>query len=167
MSTPAQLINRTSGTQEYWTPHFITYRVREFFGVIHLDPASSQSANEWVQAREIYTRVEDGLRQRWYGNVWMNHPFGRRENPLWVSKLMGEYMRKHLVEAICITYACTSESWFQPLLQRLQCFLIPRTNYYLPDGSLKRGVTKGSVLTYLGERPDEFRNTFSDLGVVK
>jgi hypothetical protein len=66
-----------------------------------------------------------------------------------------------------ITYACTSEKWFQPLLQKPQCFLSPRTNYYLPDGSVKKGVTKGSVVTNFGADVSRFREAFASLGVVK
>jgi len=48
-----------------------------------------------------------------------------------------------------------------------QCFLQPRTNYYLPDGSLKKGVTKGSVVTYMGPNLKRFREVFTKHGVVK
>ena len=48
-----------------------------------------------------------------------------------------------------------------------QCFLIPRTNYRGPGGEIVRGVTKGSVVTYLGSAVDAFRREFSALGKVK
>lgn len=80
---------------------------------------------------------------------------------------MAEYKAGATTQACCITYACTSERWFQPLLAFPMCFLVPRTNYYLPDGTLKRGVTKGSVVTYLGSGVARFRAHFASLGVVK
>ena len=97
----------------------------------------------------------------------MNHPFGRGSNAAWINKLESEFACGNVIEACCITYACTSEVWFQPLLRRPQCFLSPRTNYLLPDGTVFRGVTKGSVVTYFGTRSNAFTDAFQDLGVVK
>ena len=123
--------------------------------------------------------------------LWMNHPFGRREktcksncqkkkckergyhitqdvpgNQDWVEKLVAEYEAGRLSQACCITFAATSEAWFQPLYQGCMCFLSPRTNYYLPNGKKKKGVTKGSVVTYFGprERHEVFRHEFAQFG---
>ena len=43
----------------------------------------------------------------------------------------------------------------------------PVPNYYLPDGSVKKGVTKGSVVTYFGQDVASFSEAFASLGVVK
>lgn len=164
---PSQLINQTSGDVEYYTPVEIVNAARDVMGGIDLDPASSAAANERVRATTFFTREDDGLAQRWSGRVWMNHPFGKSTNRAWIKKLVDEYAAENIAQACCITFAATSERWFQPLLQYPQCFLCPRTDYYLPDGTKKRGVTKGSVVTYLGERRHEFRQAFSRFGVVK
>jgi hypothetical protein len=97
----------------------------------------------------------------------MNHPFGKNLNAKWINKLEAEYRSGRLEEALCTTYACASEKWFQPLLLRPQFFLCPRTNYYLPDGSLKKGVTKGSEVTNFGVDVLQFETAFASLGVVK
>lgn len=167
MTTSAQLINQTSGVTEYYTPQLIIDAARACMGGIDLDPASSVAANERVRAGYIFTKETDGLKQFWHGRVWMNHPFGREANPLWIAKLEEEYFHGEVKEACCITFACTSEAWFQPLLRRPQCFLVPRTNYLRPDGTLFKGVTKGSVVTYYGIRIDKFKEAFTPLGVIK
>jgi len=162
-----QLINQTSGIVEYYTPPHIIAAARRVLGVIDLDPASSTKANERVRAYQIFTEADDGLTKEWHGRVWMNHPFGLVQNPLWVQKLEREYLSGRTIEACCIAYACTSEKWFQPLLRRPQCFLSPRTNYLLPDGTVKKGVSKGSVVTYYGSDVEKFAREFGSLGVVK
>ena len=182
----SQLINQTSGDTEYYTPSFIVEAARKVMcsvecrnqitlvepGKIELDPASSIQANKIVKAKRIFTIEDDGLAQEWKAKtIWLNHPFSRKGNKLWIDKLVASY-ELYKFQACCITYACTSESWFQPLLQFPQCFLHPRTNYLLPDGSVKRGVTKGSVVTYLGWSDDYlaedyFAEVFSEFGVVK
>ena len=167
MSKAHQLINLTSGDVEYYTPPAIIECARLVLGTIDLDPASSEAANERVMAIRIFTEADDGLSQEWIGKVWMNHPFGKKENSKWIAKLEEEFESGRVTEACCIAFACTSEKWFQPLLQRPQCFLCPRTNYYLPDGNLKCGVTKGSVVTYFGKNVERFAEAFASLGVVK
>lgn len=163
MKNNAQLINQTSGEFEYYTPSFIVEAARRVMGSIDLDPASSEQANRSVKAKVYFDIKDDGLSKPWFGNVWMNHPFGRKENPLWINKAM-ETDEEQLM---CITYACTSERWFRPLTTGLQCYLCPRTDYYLPDGSKKKGVTKGSVVTYYGINIKGFIEEFSKYGWIK
>lgn len=158
---------KTSGNTEYYTPPKIIEAARRAMYWIQLDPASSEVANKIVGAETIYTKDDDGLSLDWFGTVWMNHHFGRSQNAAWVNKLIAAYTNGNVNEACCITYACTSEKWFQPLMEFPQCFLFPRTNYLLPDGSVKRGAQKGSVVTYLGDNNNVFISEFSGLGRVK
>lgn len=169
--TSAQLINQTSGATDYWTPSEIIEAARATMGGIDLDPASSSAANERVQARcffglqkngEFINGLDSGC--LWRGRVWLNHPFGRDSNGKWIGKLLREIQEGRVTQACCITYACTSEAWFQPLFQGVQCWLSPRTNYLLPGGIVKRGVTKGSVVTYFGPNRSEFVEAFRRFG---
>jgi hypothetical protein len=162
----ANLINQTSGNFEYYTPSFIVEAARRVMGSIDLDPASSPVANQTVGATRYYTITDDGLQQPWFGNVWMNHPFSRANNPKWIDKLRVEYEIGEVRQACCICFAATSESWFQPLFDYPLCFLSPRTNYLLPDGTLKEDVTKGSVVAYLGINILAFVEEFKPLGSI-
>lgn len=146
---------------------------------------------EW-QDLPALVKIEGGLDFEWYANVWMNHPFARPESPCklncikkicrkrgyhtkitlpgnkdWINHLMVEHFKGNIIQSCNITYAATSETWFRPLLGYIQCFLSPRTNYYLPGGAKKKGVTKGSVVTYMGPNILRFRQVFSELGAVK
>ena len=162
----AQLINQDSGDYEYYTPIEIVEAARIVMGSIDLDPFSSHEANKNIKAVKYYS--DNGLIGAWKGNIWMNHPFSRVMNPLCINKLITEYVKKNLKQSCNITFAATPEKWFQPLLEFPQCYLSPRTNYYLPDGTLKRGVTKGSVVTYLGDNVDTFIEVFDGkFGKVK
>lgn len=164
----SQLINQTSGVVEYYTPSEIIEAAREAMGSIELDPASSANANEIVKAQRYFNQEQDGLKQTWYAStVWVNWPFGRRLNDLWVNKILEQYRISGEQQIICICYACTSEKWFRPLLAYPQCYLHGRTNYRLPSGEVLRGVTKGSVVTYLGANIDRFARIFEKLGTIK
>lgn len=193
----AQLINQTSGETDFWTPPFIIEAARSLMGEIDLDPATSQEANtKSVKAIRYYTKDHDGLLYPWGTQhtplrTFLNHPFSagwkacdencKRKtckkrghvyedipsNADWVNKMVDEYEAGRVIEACMITFASTSEKWFQPLLRYPQCFLHPRTNYYTPDGKVFRGVTKGSVVTYFGLRPLRFKEFFEPHGICK
>lgn len=164
----AQLINQDSGNTEYYTPSEIVEMAREVMGGIDLDPFSSEKANKIVKALSFFTEQIDGLLNRiWRGRIWMNHPFGRKMNKLAIEKLVNQYEMGYVEQACCITFAATSEAWFRPLLKYPQCYIHGRTNYYLPDGTKKKGVTKGSVVTYLGPHVEKFKEVFSQIGTVK
>lgn len=77
-----QHVNQSSGIVEYYTDPRLPAAAREVMGGIDLDPASCVLANAFgVFADQIYTRENDGLAQKWGGNVWLNHPFHRGEIP--------------------------------------------------------------------------------------
>lgn len=184
-----QLINSTSMDVEYFSPPAILDAARAVFGgEIDFDPASSVSANVTVDAHAFLDYETDGISVEWSADaVWLNFPFGRKEsacridcdkkhvhhdydlhgNAAWVNKLISEFSLGNFNEACCLCYAATSEKWFKPLLQYPQCFLHGRTNYLLPDGTVKKGVTKGSVVTYLGPNVNKFAHAFKHLGTVK
>jgi len=188
-----QLINQDSGNVEYYTDPKILAKMRELFrGTPDLDPASSQIANQHVQAKRYFTVEDDGLKQEWFGKVWMNHPFSKGEklckpnckkktcvdrgyhitsdlpgNVDWITKLVNDYENGGVEEALAICYASTSEGWFRPLHLYPQCYLTPRTNYYNQKGEKVPGVTKGSVITYLGTDVDRFCELFSEFGEIK
>lgn len=162
----AQLVNQSSGKVEYYTPVPIIEAARRTMGSIDLDPASCEVANRTVKADHYYTIDDDGLLCRWFGNLFVNHPFSRQHNATWINKLIHEYKSERTHQACCITFASTSEAWFRPLFAYPQCYLSPRTNYIGADGKPVRGVTKGSVVTYLGPNADRFAEEFSKLGNV-
>lgn len=166
IQVPKMEILKDSGITEYYTPSYIIEAARKVLGEIDLDPASCEYANKTVQAKTIFTIEDDGLSKEWFGRVWMNHPFSKQYNEQWVKKLIDEYNEWRVKEALCITYASTSERWFQPLLDFKQCFVSPRVNYINRHGA-KSGATKGSVVTYIGDSPDKFVAAFHHLGKIK
>jgi hypothetical protein len=133
-----------------------------------------------------------GLDRPWKGRIFHNPPFSPGDNPCrrncakircvkrgwhtctelpstgdWIMRAEYEHATGTMTEAIVITFAATSEAWFQPLMRRPQCFPCPRTNYLKPDGTVYRGVTKGSAVTYYGREVEKFRKAFTHLGVIK
>lgn len=188
-----QLINQSSGKVNYYTPADILEAARKTMGGwIDLDPASDEIGNRSVKAIKYYAEADDGLSKPWFGKVWLNHPFGRGEEPCklvckkkicferghhiseripnnadWIDKLTLECIELRVETACCITYACTSEKWFKPLLRMPQCFLHGRTNFLDESGLTVKGVTKGCVVTYFGKNLSSFVREFRHLGTIK
>ncbi len=166
MKSNHQLINQDSGSKEWYTPVEIIELARKVMGGIDLDPASCLMANQVVGATNYLTKNDDGLSKSWAGRVWLNHPFGRGLNEKWINKAVSEF-ENNRVEICMITFNSTSEGWFRPLLNFKQCFIHGRVNYVNAKGEKVKGVTKGSVVTYLGNNIYEFERIFSAIGTVK
>jgi hypothetical protein len=207
-----QLINQTSGSTEWYTPHEIMEAVHEVMGGIDLDPASSEKANSIVKAARYFTRPElvpcgefdglpfmtqggGGLDESWAkvnGRIWLNAPFGRTEQGCkpgckkkicvergwhtavdlpgigeWLQKLDMSYQRGDMAQAMAITFASPSESWFHWIASYPICLMRKRVNYLSPD-TLEpvRGATKGSVVVYLGANVHRFSRVFGRFGPV-
>jgi hypothetical protein len=163
-----QRANQTTGNCEWYTPEEIIEAARLTMGGIDLDPASCDVANKRVKATVVYTKEDNGLERYWSGRVWLNFPSGRYpSNQAWVKKLVESYLKGEVVEACCLSFSSMSEKWMQPLMPYPQCFPPRRTNYINPKGKRIMGVTKGSVITYLGENVDRFAFYFRHIGNIK
>ena len=89
-------------------------------------------------------------------------------NLVWVTKLLEEFRLGNFKESLNITFCNSSEKWCQLLLNAgSTCFIDGRTQYNDSEGNKTKGVTKGSIITYLGPRKVLFHRIFSKIGVVK
>lgn len=181
-----------SGDTEHYTPERIVEAARLTLGGIDLDPASCEEANRVVNATRFYTKEDNGLVLPWSGRVWLNHPFGKEEEPCkpgcrkkscdkrgchlterkpgnvdWINKLIASYLLGDIEAACCITWANVDTEWFRPLLAFPQCFPHGRVHYRQPGGETANSAPKGSVITYLGEEVDRFASAFESIGTVK
>lgn len=156
-----------SGNTEWYTPSDIIEAARVTMGGIDFDPFSCETANKTVDAKRFFTKECDGFSQNWDGRVWCNHPFSRSNNSRIFDKAIGEYEKGNASSICMITFASTSEKWFVKSLRFPQCFLHGRTNYFDIHQKKVKGVTKGSVVTYIGKDVNSFYNNFNSLGTVK
>lgn len=60
-----------------------------------------------------YTKEIDGLQQEWYGNCWMNPPYGR-DIYNWVKKAYLSSLNGTIV--VCLLPARTDTKWFQEFI---------------------------------------------------
>lgn len=155
----------TSDSNEWYTPKEYLEAVRNVIGNVTLDPASSEMANETVCADEYFTKSDNGLEQEWYGNVFLNPPYGGMSGPF-VEKLMAEYQSGNVTQFIVLVNANSTETkWFAPLWDFLLCFTDHRINFISPTGE-KNGSTHGSVFVYGGDNGEQFVSAFNKVGYL-
>lgn len=156
-------VSYNSGNNEWYTPKDIIDVAREAMGSIDIDPASSDIANEIVQAPEYYTYETNGLDKPLHGNVWMNPPYSSDLLDKFITKIVEE--RSSYDQAIVLVNNATETQWFAKLISvsSAVCFPRSRVKFYMPDG--KTGAPlQGQALIYIGSEPGKFLNAFRPIG---
>lgn len=128
--------------QDWITPLYIF----EALGVtFDLDVAAPKLGPKYVPCKKWLWN--DGLKQQWYGFIWMNPPFGKQEyKRAWLRRFIEHD------NGIALMPDRTSAPWFQesaPLMDML-LFIGPKVQFELEDGSRGKAPSNGTVLFALG-----------------
>ena len=90
-------------SKEWYTPRFIFEKLGIDFD---LDPCSpGQEIVRWIPAQIHYTIEDNGLIKDWFGNVFMNPPYGS-DTPKWMARLY-----KH-GNGVALVFARPDTKWF-------------------------------------------------------
>lgn len=95
----------SSANTEWETPRALFALLQREFSIT-LDVCATRTNR---QCAAYFTRVQDGLCQRWTGTCWMNPPYGRQIGT-WVRKARRESIRRASV--ICLLPARTDTTWW-------------------------------------------------------
>lgn len=167
--TPSVLYPRAvnSGNNEWYTPEKYIKAARDVMGAIDLDPASSDVAQETVQAAEHFTPADDGLALPWHGRVWLNPPYAQPLITHFVEKLTKEWGSGHLTAAILLTHNYTDTKWFHLAANSCSAICFTRGRITFPDANGNAcSPTQGQAFFYFGKNPAAFADRFSSIGVV-
>jgi hypothetical protein len=74
-----------SDSVEWYTPPDIFETLNLEFD---LDPASPENKPEYIPVKSWYSIKDNGLEKDWYGRVWLNPPYSRKEMGLWLEKFI-------------------------------------------------------------------------------
>lgn len=154
-------VHHSSATPEWYTPKNIIDVVLAFFDEIDLDPCSNSRDEPNVPARQVFTEADDGLTQDWWGRVYMNPPYGDAIGA-WVDKLCAAYDAGQIEAAIALVPGRLDTAWFDRLTAYALCFVRGRLRFVGAENS----APFPSVLVYLGDEVERFRETVRPLGKV-
>lgn len=166
-----------SGSNEWYTPEVYIQAALRVMGSIDLDPASCEKANVIVQADTFFTEAENGILYNWYGNVWLNPPYGigidragkqRSNQAIWSEKMLEQYDdgEGNINQGIMLVNAQTPEKWFAPLWNFPICFTDHRIKFVAADGKSKSQPTHGNAFVYFGYKRLTFADVFSRFGRI-
>ena len=140
---PPAHTRRLTTTDDWITPKWIIDRL----GPFTLDPCASDS-QPWPCAMAHFTKAVDGLSQKWFGEVWLNPPYGR-ETTRWLAKLAQHGFGTALIFARTETKMFFDHVW--PKASALM-FLQGRLVFCRPDGTPAEHNSGGpSVLIAYGD----------------
>ena len=115
-------------TNDWITPRWII----DAFGPGYFDLDPCASVNQpWSCARKAYTVEQDGLKHDWWGNVWLNPPYGPHTYK-WVQRLA-----KHGKGIALIFARVETRLWQDCIFPTAHGFLFPRKRiqFCKPDGT--------------------------------
>ena len=156
-------ISNNSGENEWYTPIEYIVSAKKVMGDIDLDPASSETANIIVRAKEYYTKEDDGLKQEWGGRVWLNPPYSQPE----ISMFAKAVLEQDFSEIIILVNNATETDWFYTMYQKCNavCFVRKRIKFLDKDGFPSGSPLQGQALLYSGDKRVEFVNEFKRFGI--
>jgi ParB family chromosome partitioning protein len=154
-------VSHNSGNNEWYTPFEYIESARGVMGSIDLDPASCELANKTVNATKYFTFEDDGLKQEWAGNVWMNPPYA--------GELIGQFCEKlvnsDIEQAIVLVNNATETGWFNTLISKASAVVFPkgRVKFYTPTGQTGAPL-QGQAILYIGYNKEKFLAEFRKYG---
>jgi ParB family chromosome partitioning protein len=165
-SSSTRALLSQSDQNDWRTPRKFLDAARAVMGAIDLDPATSEEANETVDAARFYTESDDGLTKPWKGRVWLNPPYGGKAR-LFIERLVKEYEVGNVTAACALLNSHPTETkWFQRLFDYSLCFVHGRIDFGGPSREVSSTSTHGSAIAYLGNDLPKFRDVFSQFGAV-
>jgi len=136
-------------------------------GSIDTDPASCEIANANVKAAKFYTKDDDGLRQTWQGNVWMNPPYAQPLMSQFAEAVSAKFESGEIVQAVILVNNATETQWFQRMAGAASavCFPKSRVRFLDPQGN-PGAPLQGQAIIYMGADPEAFRGEFEKYGAT-
>ncbi len=158
-------VAQNSSENEWYTPGEYIELARSVLGQIDLDPASCEFANKTVKALKYYSKGQNGLDEKWYGNVWVNPPYSSSLIKAFSDKIVAE--SGNFKQCIILINNATETRWFQQLASKCNAIAFPRgrIKYYRKNG-FESTPLQGQALLYFGERANEFRQAFQRIGIT-
>lgn len=160
-----------TGEIEWYTPKKYLDAAIKVMGGIDLDPASSDTAQKHVKAKNYFTLKHDGLKQKWFGRVFLNPPYAMPFIKEFVKKMTESYLNEEFKEGILLTNTAGDTEWFHKALKISSAFCLTRGRISFLESSNgelfeKGSPTHGQTFFYFGKNHLKFNDVFSEFGSI-
>jgi len=161
-------VSNNSGENEWYTPGEYIEAALKTMGSIDCDPASSDKANKIIQAKKYFTKEQDGLKQKWEGNVWMNPPYSQPLIDNFSEAITKKFIKHEIDQACILVNNATETNWFQRMLvvASCVCFIKGRIKFIDPDGNPNGAPLQGQAILYFGSNKENFYSNFKSFGII-
>jgi hypothetical protein len=132
-------------SDEWYTPEYVFKAMATRFDLDVCAPRSECPAYDWCDD----AHTQDSLSREWWGCVWMNPPFGKRNGIVpWLEKFVAHGC------GVALTPDRTSCPWWQDFSKRsdLVLFVAPKIHFIPGVGVDASSPAQGTSLFALGER---------------
>lgn len=164
---PMMQAEQDPSKNDYATPPEVWRRLADPIDGFDLDPCSG--AESTPIAPERYTKEDDGLRQPWHGDVFVNPPWSSdgdaSAKEQWLSKCRAEANRDEVDSVVVLLPSDTSAGWFHEhvLAAELVCFYGPGRLSFEGGG---KNPSFGLIIAVYGGQADAYRDVLSGFGIV-
>ena len=158
------LADITKMNNEWYTPKQYVDLIKEVLGEIDIDLASSEKANEIIQAKKYYTVADQSQNIEWCSNskIFLNPPYDRQ-----VNEFADRYLKSKLKECIVLVNSSTETKWFHKFLKgsNMVAFMDHRISFFdAVKNDFMKNNNKGQAVFYRGENLAKFASVFKRFG---
>jgi len=131
---------------DWWTPPEVFEKLGLEFD---LDSASPEGGVPWLPTKYYYTKEHNGLEKNWFGNVWLNPPYGRF-TASWLDKFVEHG------NGIALVFARTETIWFHKYALQADSLLFTKGRFkFAKNGVQGDYASIGSLFIACGNQNSE------------
>ena len=133
-------------SDDWHTPAYIFEALGLTFSI---DVAAPIEGPKHTPCYNWYHAIDDGLRRKWYGTVWMNPPFGHQRQKIdWLNKFFDHG------DGIALFPDRTSAPWWQEAAPKADAILFVngKIKFIRPDSTIGTQPGTGTTLFACGPR---------------
>jgi len=164
---PMMQAEQDPSDNEYGTPPDLWRRLAKPVDGFDVDPCSGAESTPIAPTR--YTKEDNGLRQAWHGDVFVNPPWSSNGDASakeqWLSKCRAEAKRDAVDSVVVLLPSDTSAGWFHEhvLAAQIVCFCGPGRISFVGGG---KNPSFGLIIAVYGDDAEKHRDVLDSLGVV-
>lgn len=164
---PMMQAEQDPASNEYATPPKLWRPLARAVDGFDVDPCSGAESTPIAETR--YTQDDDGLRQAWHGDVFVNPPWSSNGDASakeqWLSKCRAEANRDAIDSVVVLLPSDTSAGWFHEhvMAAEIVCFYGPGRLSFVGED---RNPSFGLIVAVYGDDADAYRDVLASKGVV-